>query len=387
MKGKKKKKPVLLLFTLLFITAGIIASGGFYYIYRSGSETANPLFEEQFRTTSRLSVLISSIDNALYEVFYKEGIKEINVVFSEVVPRHKDDADWDFTSMSVILPDPDSAGKLKKNIKERISRISSDISVISKTDSEIGIIFNIHVLDHHTHKIILGHKGQKAVKAKAVPEVAIIIDDIGYDYSLALDFMDLDIPVSLSVLPDSPYADRVASKAGEKGVELLLHLPMEPKGYPDIDPGPDALLVSMDRETIHKTVKDAINKVKGIKGVNHHMGSLFSENYEKMKHVLDEIKRYDLFYVDSRTTNRTVAFKLSKALGIPAAKKDLFIDNDLSEKALSYQMERLLGIARFKGKAIGIGHPHKETCEILRTYSRVLNENFKVVNVSELVEK
>ena len=81
-----------------------------------------------------------------------------------------------------------------------------------------------------------------------------------------------------------------------------------------------------------------------------------------------------------------MAYKVAKALGVPAAEKNWFIDNDLSEKALKYQIDRLLGVARYSGSAIGIGHPHQETLNILKKYSEQLMKNYEVVPVSELVE-
>jgi polysaccharide deacetylase 2 family uncharacterized protein YibQ len=199
-------------------------------------------------------------------------------------------------------------------------------------------------------------------------------------------FMNLKIPVALSVLPDAPYSKEISRDIVKRGKEMLLHLPMQPKGYPKVNPGKDALMVSMDRETIQEIVRADIEKFPGAKGVNHHMGSLFSEDYMKMKYVLDEIKKHDLYYVDSRTTNQTAAYKVAKAIGVPAAEKSLFIDNDLSDKTLDYQMERLLSIARGTGFAIGIAHPHRETLELLKRYEKVLKENYQVVETKELAK-
>ena len=115
------------------------------------------------------------------------------------------------------------------------------------------------------------------------------------------------------------------------------------------------------------------------------MGSYFTERYDKMTLVLSELKKRNLFYIDSRTTSRTVAFELAKKMGVPVAKKSVFLDNDLSLKAIKVQMERLLGIARYSGTAVGIGHPHKETLRVLNEYLDQLKSDFRVVPVSELV--
>ena len=115
------------------------------------------------------------------------------------------------------------------------------------------------------------------------------------------------------------------------------------------------------------------------------MGSSFTESYVKMSVVLKEIKKWGLYYVDSRTTTRTVAYDAAKKIGVPTAKKSLFLDNDLEKTAIAYQMERLLSIARYSGSAVGIGHPHHETLEVLNNYKGKLEKGFRVVPVSSLV--
>ena len=128
-----------------------------------------------------------------------------------------------------------------------------------------------------------------------------------------------------------------------------------------------------------------LEDVPGAKGVNNHMGSSFTENREKMLIVLKELKKRNLFYIDSRTTSDTVGFKLARDMGLPAAKRSVFLDNDLAPKSIRIQLERLLSMARHSGFAIGIGHPHKETLEILREYQSGIKTEFYVVHVSELV--
>jgi len=166
---------------------------------------------------------------------------------------------------------------------------------------------------------------------------------------------------------------------------LLLHLPMEPKGYPRLKPGPGALLIDMGTKEINKIIGASVKQIPGLRGVNHHMGSNFTERADKMSLVLTEIKKRKLFYVDSRTTIKTVAYNQAKKMGVPVAKKSVFLDHDLSSKAIKFQFERLLGMARYSGTAVGIGHPHKETLQILKEYLDRLKKEYNVVPVSELV--
>lgn len=217
------------------------------------------------------------------------------------------------------------------------------------------------------------------------PKIAIIIDDLGYDESLAREFIDLDLPLTLSILPFTPYTGSIAHRARQGGREVMLHLPMEPRSYPRLNPGDGVLLVSMERDTILKVLDMDLSEIPFVAGVNNHMGSRFTENKEKMMVVLGELKRRGLYFVDSKTSRNSVAFDLAKQIEIRTARRDIFLDNDLSEGSLGVQMDRLLNLARHRGQAIGIGHPHKETLWFLTRLQLILKKEAEVVPVSRLV--
>jgi len=115
------------------------------------------------------------------------------------------------------------------------------------------------------------------------------------------------------------------------------------------------------------------------------MGSLFTEDRRKMKIVLGALKRRHLFFVDSRTTPESVGYDLARELGVPAAKRTVFLDNDLHSGAIASQVRRLLSMARQKGQAIGIGHPHRETLSLLEKETSLLWDGVTVVPVAELL--
>jgi polysaccharide deacetylase 2 family uncharacterized protein YibQ len=141
----------------------------------------------------------------------------------------------------------------------------------------------------------------------------------------------------------------------------------------------------MDREMILDTLKRDLSQIPFVAGVNNHMGSRFTKNEEKMVIVLAELKRKGLYYIDSRTSSDTVAFDVAKKMALRTASRDIFLDNHLSENALKIQMERLISVARHKGIAIGIGHPHKKTFDLLKNFQTTLTNEAKVVPVSNLV--
>src|SRR4030043_44884 len=378
------KKISSLILSIILVCLFIL--GLFLLFFNYTDKSSIPLFEELYAVSSELNEIISQVDYAIYDSLFQKGVQEKDISFSKVIPRHQEGHDWDFAELLINLPSGDDAILLEELIYKRLSDLEPSIKVDKERISDNETVCNVYAKELYTHKIRLIYKEHEKRFREGLSKIAIVIDDMGYDLDLAIAFMDLDLPLSLSVLPSAPRTVDIVYEANRRGTELLLHLPMEPKDYPDLNPGPGAVLTNMDERRIRKTINNDIDQVPGIRGVNHHMGSKFTERSEKMKIVLRELERHNLFYLDSRTTNLTVAYNLAKDMGVPAARKDVFLDNDLSSKAIRFQMERLLGISRYSGIAIGIGHPHKETLDVLKEYAGILKKEFKVVPVSELAK-
>ena len=196
--------------------------------------------------------------------------------------------------------------------------------------------------------------------------------------------MALDLPLSLAFLPLAPRTEALVREVNRRRHELMLHLPMEPEHWPELDPGPGALMTHMGKVEIRETIDRHLEKIQGARGINNHMGSYFTQRRDKMRIVLSELKRRHLFFVDSRTTNKTVGFELAREMGVPAAERSVFLDNEPSPKAVQFQMERLLGIARHSGGGVGICHPNRCALNALKKYLPRLKRDFKVLAVSKL---
>jgi len=216
--------------------------------------------------------------------------------------------------------------------------------------------------------------------------VAIIIDDVGHSQPAARPFIEMDHPVALSILPERPFSRELASDAAERGKTILLHLPMEPVGYPGIDPGPGAILLSHNREEIREVLKRDIDSIPGIVGINNHMGSRATTDPRVMETVLDLISETKLFFIDSRTTPETIALKLAREFRIPSAKRDVFLDNEPSPSAIDARADELLNLAEKKGWAIGIGHANAETAKALeRMAIKARERNIQWISLESLI--
>ena len=215
------------------------------------------------------------------------------------------------------------------------------------------------------------------------PLVAIIIDDMGYRKAVGEQFLKLDMELSFSFLPFGPHTRDLSQKAGQLGKDILLHLPMEPNDLKS-DPGPGALMVSMNKKTIQKIFKKDLAEVPMAIGVNNHMGSRFTRNPKAMRIALEQIRGEGLFFLDSLTTSKSVGFAMAGAMGIKTIKRDVFLDNNLNKKKIINQLESLVKIAEKHGQAIGIGHPNRETLDAVMEFGNRLKSRVSLVGVHEL---
>ncbi|HLC41515.1 MAG TPA: divergent polysaccharide deacetylase family protein [Methylomirabilota bacterium] len=222
--------------------------------------------------------------------------------------------------------------------------------------------------------------GQAASRAKTLPSrretvteksgarLAIIIDDLGYRQDLFDALKEFRRPLTLAVLPDLPLSKKIAAEAPGLGMEVLLHLPMEPYRYPEVDPGSGALLMSMPPQQLETLTRKYLAQLPTVVGINTHMGSRMTESRGRMRAVLAALSEKRLLFVDSLTTNMSVAYDEAKALGIRAARRQVFLDPEFDETSERRQFEDVTRRAARGKDTIVIGHGHPMTLRLLHEY-------------------
>ncbi len=215
--------------------------------------------------------------------------------------------------------------------------------------------------------------------------IAIIIDDIGYQLSQGKRSIDLPGAVTLAIIPFTPNAQRLAKLGHASGKELMLHAPMANETGVPMEAG--ALNASMSKEVFTKRVKDSLNSLPHISGLNNHMGSLLTQQKQPMSWLMDELKQRQLYFVDSRTSANSLAWQSAQEKGLPSLKRDIFLDHERSIEFIDAQFQRLIKIAQKNGQAIGIGHPYPETLSYLNERLPTLAQhNVELVSVSSLMK-
>ena len=224
--------------------------------------------------------------------------------------------------------------------------------------------------------------------AKKAPrgQVALIMDDMGNSLETLQELIALGRPVTVSVLPYGPQAAESARIAHENGLEVLLHLPLESLNNHDIMANTEGMILAgMTEPDIVRSVETSYARVPFAIGTNNHMGSRFTAERDLMRALLKPIKEKGLFFVDSRTTSKTVALDEARRMGIRAVERDVFLDADEDRGRIRGRLIELFQKARKKGRAVGICHPFPETLAVLKSTFFLLDSyNLEAVPVSRL---
>jgi polysaccharide deacetylase 2 family uncharacterized protein YibQ len=195
--------------------------------------------------------------------------------------------------------------------------------------------------------------------------IAIVIDDMGSSLQEARSLMSINLPLTFAIIPGLANAKGVAEAAHAKGVEVMLHIPMEPQGYPQQRLEKNGLLMSYDTDEINSRMRGYLQAVPYAVGANNHMGSRFTEHEEKMLPVISMLKEKGLFFIDSRTTPKSVGYQLARKMAVAAGSREVFLDNLQDIDAIKEQLAEAARMARKRKGVIAICHPHPATISAL----------------------
>ena len=230
---------------------------------------------------------------------------------------------------------------------------------------------------------------QSTVETAKVPMrgvIGLIIDDFGYrNDHVSNGFLQLPGKLTYAIIPGHDYSQLFSKKAYDAGYEIIVHLPMENIGktYGEEE---YVLMSYFQDDEIKNRINKAFDYLPESIGLNNHQGSRGTADSRVMTLVAEVIKEKKKFFIDSRTTNNSLAETTMRKYGVPTNKRDIFLDNELDEEKIKIQLLELADVSEEKGIAIGIGHVKPQTLNVLAKEIPVLQEKgFRFEFVSKLV--
>jgi len=218
------------------------------------------------------------------------------------------------------------------------------------------------------------------------PKVAVVMDDFGYNASDMDDFFAAGYPITLSILPNQRYSEKIAREAHSRGYEVILHLPLE-ASKDDVKEEPGTIRTSMNDSEITSLLNIELASTPHIDGVSNHMGSKATEDRRVMSTVAGVLKKKKMYFFDSLTSRKSVAREASIDAGIRYGRRDIFLDIPNDPSYIEKQLLALRKMAFAKGSAIAVCHDRHNTISVLKKMMPLLAEDgINFVFLSELVK-
>lgn len=217
-------------------------------------------------------------------------------------------------------------------------------------------------------------------------KIAVVMDDMGGSLATMRELLRLKVIITPSILPGTSRAVPATALLQDEGREYMIHMPMQPRSYPQTNPGSNALLLGQTDDEIRRLVRSYMAGVPGAVGGNNHMGSRYTAESEEMRVVLRELKQHDLFFIDSRTIGNSVAFSEARKMGLKTATRNIFLDNQEDVSYIRQQIRKMVRMAGKNKEIIAICHPYAETLEAFRLEQEWLRQQpVDFVSASNLV--
>lgn len=309
-------------------------------------------------------------------------------------PEEKEAAVADNEFGFVLTPIPDA--EFKAALQEALERDDEQGDDALETAYEETLLENVIMTSPHKDQAEkeyhIKHKDIKKLQvlpadkplSAEMPKIAIVIDDMGISYRRSKDIISLHAPLTSSFLTYGKKLNEQVAAARSAGHEVMVHTPMEAKS--NVDAAPDVLTTQMTPDEIKENLLQMLKKFDDVRGINNHMGSKLTEDSQRMGAVMEVLNEKGLFFLDSKTSPKSVGREAAGKFSVPYVTRNVFLDNENNFEYISKQLALTEKIAARNGYAVAICHPKSQTYLALKAWLEELpRKNFKLVHLSEIV--
>ena len=264
--------------------------------------------------------------------------------------------------------------------------MGSDFILINDFVKTLGFLLKGLVLLCACASVQAGLQAKEHTNARTA-DLAIVIDDVGYNKPRGLRAISLPVPITIAVLPFAPHTQSLALASTRAGKDLIIHQPMEAIPSAHVRLEQDTLTSAMSPSQFDSTIQRAISAVPQTVGFSNHTGSLLTTQREPMQRFMRHLQARDMIFLDSRTTASTVAQQVANEFGVRTLRRDVFLDHHRTEAAIEDAFNQAVRVARRKGTAVLVGHPYPVTLSFLEKMLADPPGDINFVGLQEIVLK
>ena len=375
-KTKKKKKQIRVLskknlikkFFIILLFTFITSSISYFIINNKDVERAEKTSNS---TENKKELFQTNNENKLFQEKnpqqYFDELAKINEKYEEYTDEFDND-----------IIEKEQETQLNEKIHQKIEEIkeAKKVEEIKQQIKEDKKIDKKEIIKKETSPIlddknIITQKDTYKYDKSNKPKIAILIDDVSTQKQKDT-ILSMGYKINMAFLPPTNAHPNSAKIAQDVSFHMI-HFPMQASSKFKGEE-PETLKITDSYETIEKRVRLLRDWYPNAIYTNNHTGSVFTENEEAMDKLFRALKKHNFIFVDSRTSNKSVAKKYAKKYDMPYIVRNTFIDNDLDYNKIQAQLKKAIEIAKTNGYSIAIGHPHDVTLKVLRESKHLLKD-------------
>lgn len=205
---------------------------------------------------------------------------------------------------------------IARRVEEAGGRVLSGYERISD-DGTRRLTMVVGLERRPTHELVITTPRLTEQNAEREPaRMAIVLYGFGEDAENAAPLFELPVPFAAAIVPGARWSSALFDAAHDGKREVVLMLPLEPINYPNVNPGPGTIQVTMNARRIAALMKRHLIQAGAVTAVANHMGSLATQDMTVMTAVYDELKRRELPFIHVAGVPGAVCHDLAADMGL-----------------------------------------------------------------------
>jgi hypothetical protein len=239
--------------------------------------------------------------------------------------------------------------------------------------------------DRVTHAIVV--EPNPTITDAGTQLAFIVLDATSDSEPLLRSFLDSPIPFTVALRPGQPRLAKLAKEVRDAKREVFVQLPMEPIGYPKVDPGKDAILLDLSRVEIEERINRCLDAVGQANGIVTRMGGAAVNDRDVIRAVLGEVKRRDLLFVDAHGGGPSVVEEVGEEIGARTLTLGGTLDaTNMNSAGIRTRLKQLASTATQRGTLVVSVKANALTLTVLEAErDHLAEQGIEIVPASRLV--
>jgi len=343
--------------------------------------------EELPATAEDLTATIEAVNQVVGSGLGSLGVVPEQIVSTEEEARERDGIGWTYSRTTLDLP----PGVTDGAVRSAFDRWPDGVDAFLTRPDELTYSLRVYAGKVPLVRLLMRRPldPNPAVDPEAPPRLAIVVKGVGLRSAEVERVLELDLPLTLAVLPYRSHSLRYADDAARASKEVVAHLPFEgvPGGAATGGTAvPEPLGTALDPGSFRARLTEDIEAVPFVSGVLSSSRSATARDDARMGVLGEVLAGGGLYLLDDALYPEGVAQQEARRAGVAALSVTASVDGGGAQDEVDRALLRLRNLAVMRGEAVlSLELGPGGAARLHRFVGDRRDEGYRIVFLSELV--